>query len=160
MKKAILYILIIIPFTVFAADGLGSILQKPDTFDKKTVVIEAEVVGEVLKAEGGNWLNVTSGPYSVGVFVDQASLLEGIETFGSYRKQGDRVRIEGTFYKNCPRHAERAIHARRIMVIEKGYVRQESVPPLKYALAILLAILCLTLLVIYFIKIKYARRKN
>lgn len=136
---------------------LKDILSEPDTFDKAKVSFKGEVIGEVLKEKDGVWINMSSGDFNIGVFLKDKKMVDKIKNFGSYKVKGDRVKIEGIFYKRCPFHFERNIHALSLEIINIGGVRMEVPLDSKKKLSFILIIICLTLGIIYFIKIKYGR---
>jgi hypothetical protein len=156
MKK--LFFLIFIFFSSATwAESLKEILQNPSLFDNKKVVLAGEVIGEPLKAKEGLWLNISTKGVNIGVYLEDPSSVEKIENFGSYKNRGDIVRVEGIFHKSCPSHFERDIHAQIVEVVELGYIREEQIPPFKRNLSGALAIICLILATIYFIKMKYGK---
>ncbi len=139
--------------------SLKEILKHPQLFDSKTVVVEGEVIGEILKDKGGGvWINILDGGYNLGVYVGDKGLLKNIKYFGAYRIQGDIIRVKGVFYKDCPIHAGRDIHLLSVEVIKRGRSLKEAPSQFKKSISFVLAIMCLTLVIIYFIRLRYARR--
>jgi len=143
-----------------AASGrLGYILNNPGNFNKKVVTVEGEAIGELLRDNnGGVWLNILDAGYNIGVYTHNPATFKDIKNFGAYGKRGDIIEVKGIFYKNCPLHAERDIHAASVKIIRRGYVSKESVSSGKEFESFVLSIICLTLAVIYFIRLEYARR--
>lgn len=139
-------------------NSLKEVLNNPSAFDRKVIEIEGEVIGEPLKAEGGLWINIASGSYNIGVFSSDLEVLNPIEFWGSYKEKGDRVRIKGTFYKNCPWHQISDVHLTTLEVVEKGYKKEILVSPQKVQLSIILFTICLATATLYFIKRKYGRK--
>lgn len=137
---------------------IADILDDPGFFDKKEVIIEAEVIGEALSVESGVWINLYQDDIQIGLFLEDTSALKTIEFFGSYKAQGDIVRIKGIFYKSCPIHAQTGIHMRSLKVLTSGFIKLDAVGPEKEIVLSLSLIICLILLLVYFIKIKYVRR--
>jgi len=138
---------------------LKEILEHPQLFDSKTVIVEGEVVGEILKDKGGGvWINVLDGGYNLGVYARDRNLLKNIKYFGAYRVQGDIIRVRGVFYKDCPVHAERDIHLLSVEIIKRGRRLKDAPSRFKKEVSFVLAIMCLTLVIIYFIRLRYARR--
>ena len=165
MKKVISIIfLFLIVFGVcivtYAASGrLGYILNHPDEFDRKVVIVEGEAIGGLLNDDnGGVWLNILDAGYNIGIYAHKEKVFKDVHNFGAYAKRGDIIEVKGIFYKNCPLHAERDIHAVSIKIIRKGYPLKESVSRKKEFTSFVLSIICLTLAAIYFIKLRYVRR--
>ena len=157
MKKLIFFLVMLIPFSGFSTT-VEDILQQPVTYDNKTVTVVGEVVGESLLDKDGVWINITSGGFALGVFFEEKTAIAPIVHMGSYKQTGDVVRIEGTFYAVCPRHAHQDIHARELEVVEIGGPSREETEEFKIVLSRILGIICLTLSIMYLIKIKYGRK--
>jgi len=150
-------VLILIPISVSAA-SLKEVLAKPDSFDRKEVVVEAEAIGELLKTDSGHWLNVSFEGYNLGVFTQNSRNLRDIKYWGSYLETGDYLKITGTFYKDCPLHQMSDIHLESLEVLDQGHKNQQTVSPKKVRLANLGLAFCLVIAIIYFIKEKYGKR--
>lgn len=136
---------------------LEEILAAPDNFDGKRIVVQGEVIGDFIQEGEGVWFNLFSRGYNIGVFLPQADLAEAIRHRGSYKEQGDDVRISGVFFKECSLHQERDIHATIIKVVEKGGVRPDVVSDFKIQLLLKFFIICLTVTAVYFIKLGYTK---
>lgn len=147
------------PFSYAEKVSVKELLDSPAKFNRRYVEIEGEVIGEALNAEEGFWLNLVSQGCNIAIFVPKEELMEDLKYWGSYKEQGDYVRIKGIFYKDCPQHQERDVHAEKIEVIKQGFVKKEELAPYKVRLSIYLFIICLTLMLIYFIKEYIKRRK-
>lgn len=164
MKRSIFLILFLILSIVLNASVvygevifLKEILDRPDVYDRQEVKIEGEAIGEVLKADKGAWINIASGSYNIGVFSPNASIFRQISYWGSYKERGDRLRIKGIFYKNCPLRQISYIDLKTLEIIEKGVKIKALVPFLKIKLAFVLFAICLMTAYIYFRKRKYGR---
>ncbi len=104
------------------ADGVVSsaeLLACPDVYDDAEVVVEGEVVGAVLRREGGAWLQVNDDAYalalgplpvsgvragantSIAAFVPE-SVADGIRSAGGADRVGDRLRLTGTYRSADP----------------------------------------------------------
>ncbi|UCD15338.1 MAG: hypothetical protein JSV34_06385 [Candidatus Omnitrophota bacterium] len=154
MKKIIALILCFSAFTTYAAGiSLNEILTNPAEYDNQIVEVEAEVIGDLIKDRGGVWINISSKETNIGIFSQRRDLDEIINYWGSYRQDGDIVRIRGTFYSKCPVHEERDIHSDDIEVLKEGAIRKEVIAPYKIRLAIVFFIICLTTAAVYFIKL-------
>lgn len=138
--------------------SLADILNHPDRFNERRVEIEGEIIGELLKADKGLWINISSADQSMGVFLFDKEAVGAISHWGRYKVRGDRVKIEGVFYKDCPLHHVMDIHLDRLEVLEQGRVLEDSVPLFKVDLSIVFFVICLTMAIIYFIKLKHGTR--
>jgi len=157
MKKALCLFFTLCTFTVYA-HTLQELSDDPVSFDDTMVTFEAEVIGEPLKGNGGIWLNLSSNGFNIGVFLPDSEKVRAIQHFGAYNTQGDIVRVSGRFHKDCPMHHERDVHVQRLEVVRRGYVKSETIPKSKVIVSLILAIICLTLVGCYFLKIKYGTR--
>ncbi|MBD3264872.1 MAG: hypothetical protein GF375_07195 [Candidatus Omnitrophica bacterium] len=145
-------------YTLCFAESIGDLLKNPEDFSGKSVTIEGEVIGEPLRDKGGRWINVSEGEYKIGVFVKDPRVVEKIQSWGSYKQTGDYIRLKGIFYKSCPQHRTLGIHGEEITVEKRGLPREEILKPYKAKLAAFFFIICLTMGLIYFIKVKYGKR--
>ena len=137
---------------------LPDLLTSPDSFDGKVITLEAEVVGEILRENSGAWINILSQGKNIGVFSEDPEVFKAITHWGSYKQIGDKVRIRGVFYKNCPQHKTSDIHLQDLKVLEKGHKNSLMVTPSRRRLAMISFIICLTTAIIYFISLKYGKR--
>ena len=165
MKKivsaALLYLVVFIGCApLYAASGrLGYILNHPDEFDGKVVTVEGEAIGGLLNDNRkGVWLNILDAGYNIGLYASNRALFKEVNNFGAYKKRGDTIEVKGIFYKNCPLHGERDIHVVSVKIVRRGYALRETVSGHEKFTSFALSIICLTLAVIYFIKLEYARR--
>lgn len=133
--------------------SLKEILSSSAKFDGEIVEVEGEVIGDLIKDKDGAWINILSENNNIGIFSSDSRLDKAINFWGSYKENGDIVKIRGRFYNRCRRHQERDIHAESITVVKKGSFRNDSVAPYKIRLAVISFIICLTTAVVYFIKI-------
>ena len=157
MRSVIILFFVMFPLISLAAT-IEEIVQAPLQYKNTKVTVIGEVVGERLIDEDGSWVNISWGGYNLGVFFPHESILAGVENFGSYKRKGDIVKIQGTFYALCPQHAQRGIHASSLEVVEKGGPSRDEVSEFKVFLSFVLAIICVLLGIIYLIKRKYGRR--
>ena len=142
--------------------SLKEVLSNPDYYHNKEITFIGEVVGEPLDDNGNTWINVLDGNYHIGVYIDNINfrypLVEDIKHFGTFKTKGDIVKIKGIFHKNCPMHSSRDVHIYSLHVEKEGFYFNRPISSLKKEALFKLAIICLTLAVIYFIKVKYVRR--
>jgi hypothetical protein len=154
MKKIILLILALGIFgpSGFAASlDLGEVLSSPDKFDQKSLDFQGEVIGEALNEEEGAWINILSEPYNLSCYTQDLTILEKINYWGSYKVNGDQLKLRGVFYKNCLKHQINDFHFARLTVIAQGSPRQDLVTLFKKKLAIISLAVCLAAALIYLI---------
>lgn len=164
MNKKVKILLLALSFglTIFSVRAesvsLEEVLNYPDRFDSKTVEVEGETVGEMLSADKGAWVNIKDGSYNIGVFAQDKSAFEGIKYWGNYGRQGDWVKVKGTFNKDCSIHQISDLHLLSLEIGRQGYIKDIEVSSEKKEAAIKFFIICLTIAIIYFIKVKYGKR--
>ena len=139
------------------AQSLKDLIDNPELFDKQQVEIEAEAL-DVLKVEGGSWINVSDGDSSLGVWVEKGKATPAIENFGSYKEDGDLLKIKGIFNSSCQVHlGERDVHAEEVTIIKKGAPLREEITPNKRKLLAFWFSSCVFLCIIFLIKILLTR---
>jgi hypothetical protein len=102
------------------------------SMDGSTIVVEGEAVGDILRAVGGGkWLNVLGGDVGLGVWTTE-EMLEPVEHLGSYKRDGDQVRVTGTLNMTCEQHGgEYDLHAESIEVVSAGRPRTHEPVPMR-----------------------------
>ncbi|UCC95189.1 MAG: hypothetical protein JSW40_00125 [Candidatus Omnitrophota bacterium] len=149
----VMFLLLSNPSLYGQVTSIEEILDYPERFDGGTVTIEGELIGEPLKEQSGTWINISSEGHNIGVFVPDVDSLGKVRWWGSYKTQGDYVKISGKFSRNCPLHNGHDVHAYKIDVVQEGFAKNEVIKPFKIRLAIVFFIICLTLMIVYLIKI-------
>ena len=150
IKSCILFAIFLWSGICYAQDiSIQRLLDNPRGFNAKQISIQGEVIGEPLKTKDGTWINLSQNGYAIGVFTRNPSMVSKIHNWGDYDFQGDLVRASGVFYMNSDQHQERAVYMNNLEIISRGYARPDVVSKEKKQRLILLAIICLTLLVIY-----------
>jgi hypothetical protein len=137
-------------FAAIAADATGAmaalptssgdLIEKAKVFDGKAVVFEGEAIGDPLPRGDFAWINVSDGNYAIGVWLPRGYLVR-VESYGSYRQRGDRLRVLGEFRRACPDHGgDMDIHAASIEAVERGAPLRHPMDATRIALgAVLLA---------------------
>ncbi len=138
---------------------LQSLVEEPDKYNQKMVFLQAEAIGEPLTTDTGIWLNLGSDGYNVAVFLEEKEMLKKINYWGSYKEKGDIVRVKGIFYKNCPIHNQRGIHLVDLSIEKQGEEREHKTSRQKRRIGVISLIICLTIGIIYFIKVKLWQKK-
>lgn len=148
MVKTILGLILTITLQNAPIYTINEMIEQSLTLDHQTILIEAEVIGEVLERGENAWINVNDGSNAIGIYLrlDQTTQLK---VFGDYFYVGDKVRVEGVFERSCIEHGgEMDIHAISIQVIEQGHPIEHPLSPWKFTYAIIL--LSLALFGLYF----------
>ena len=138
MVKTLLGLILSVALNQSHVYKINDLIEQSLTLDHQTVVIEAEVIGEVLERGDYAWLNVNDVSNAIGVYLrlDQTTQLH---VFGGYAHFGDTIRVIGTFERSCIEHGgEMDIHATSIEIIKPGYVTEHLVTAWKFVLAIIL----------------------
>ncbi|MCM8771512.1 MAG: DNA-binding protein [Candidatus Omnitrophica bacterium] len=123
MKKSFLIFLFFI-FHIYAFDlvRIKELYENAEKFDKKPVIIEGEVIGDIMGKKDEKWINVKEekGDFAIGVVVSKEDALK-IENLGRYGIKGDIIRVKGIYNTSCIKHqGERDIHAIKIEIIKRG----------------------------------------
>lgn len=125
----------------------AELIKNAKVHDGKEVVYEGEVIGELMHRQDGVWTNIYDGQHSIGVWMSQ-ELAELIKYTGSYKAQGDIVKLQGVFNNTCSIHGgDLDIHAISLQIVKPGWQKQERMILAKRNLLIILSvILCLILI--------------
>ena len=140
--------------------AIGDLLANPDEFNKKYVTVKGEVIGDKIKVGLGLWINISSEGKDIGVFCPDKNMANSIKYLGSYKQIGDIIEVSGIFYKKCPLHGERDIHAKKITIVKRGKYVRETLSPFKVKLALILFIICVVLSLIYLYRQRARRKKE
>ncbi len=102
------------------------------SMDGSAIVVEGEAVGDVLRTMGGGkWLNVLGDEVGLGMWATE-DMLEPIEYLGSYKYDGDYVRVTGTLHMTCEQHGgEFDVHAESIEILSVGGPRTHDPVPMR-----------------------------
>jgi hypothetical protein len=139
--------------------ALKEVLNSPNKFDGKSVEVEGEVIGELIRENEAGWINILSQGNNIGVFLPLKEYSKVIKYWGGYKQQGDSLRLRCVFHQNCSLHNEIDMHLESLEVIQRGFVKEEVIPPFKIKLAINCFIICLMSVAVYFIKLRYRRKR-
>jgi aspartyl/asparaginyl-tRNA synthetase len=122
------------------AQGISGrdLIDNAHFFDKRSVEIEGEVIGDIMVRGDYAWINVNDGSRAIGVWSEKR-MVKNIEFSGSYRNIGDTVKVIGIFNRSCPQHGgDLDIHASEISIIKKGHAVDHPVNPNKVLAAVIL----------------------
>ena len=157
-KTIILFVICLVLFgvPVLAGETIRDLANK----DSGSVAVVAEVIGRPLKSKDGVWFNLFDQEEHISVWAKDTKHLETITHWGNFKANGDRVRIEGVYNRLCQEHGISDIHLEKLSIYETGYFRQDFVSPRKYLAANLSLVMCLTIALIYLIKVRKQSRSN
>lgn len=122
-----------LPDSSFIFDTSIKDLSSADSYyDKQTVQIVGEAVGDSLAVEGDpdhRWITLMSRDVdsnaSISVFMTDEQA-ERIDAFGRYGTTGTMLQVRGTFYLVCPEHSGLTdLHAEHVSVVEKAKHHEE-----------------------------------
>lgn len=103
-----------------APKTLGDLIEGARQYDGSRAVLEGEVVGDIMRRGGIGWLNISDGTATIGVW-GPVALLREVNLAGDYKTRGDRLRVQGIFYRADPRQGgELDIRASSLAVIARG----------------------------------------
>jgi len=159
-------IIFIFPFVFFLwflacfSETISSteLINSAKQYDGKEIGYKGEVIGDVMVRGKFAWVNTNDSKNAIGIWLPQA-LAKEISYTGSYKEKGDIVEAKGIFNRACIEHGgDLDIHASTLQIIQKGEKVEEIISPHKIKVAIAFLIICLTLTVIYFIRLGYGNR--
>lgn len=119
-----------------AADGMNPepatpvsrLVGKAAMYDGRTVTLEGELVGDVMKRGAHEWICVLDDGTAIGVWADSTTLYSEM-LIGGYDAQGDTVRITGEFHRACSDHGgDLDIHLETIELLAPGAKIAHPVP--------------------------------
>lgn len=144
--------------------GSAQLVEKPATYDGRSVRFAGEAIGEVMVRGENAWIHLNDdayqernieegaelGGYNSGMAVYvPADLVKRIDTYGDYKHEGSIVQVSGTFNAACREHGgDMDIHATRLDVLVPGHFVLDRVLPWKVWLALLLSAVAGALLVV------------
>lgn len=158
IKKILMVAIIIISISQFVYATQKSIdsntlINNAKYYDGKTVTFIGEAIGEIMKRGKYAWVNINDGYNAIGIYLP-ASEVEKIRLLGKHNQIGDIVMVKGVFHRACKEHgADLDIHANKIEIIKRGYIKKEVITPIKAIFATIFFISGVTL-------IGYAIKKN
>lgn len=165
IKKPIKLIIVLSTFySLFSTFALAEPVSSADLinnakqYDGKEVVYSGEVIGDVMVRGKFAWINVNDTKNAIGIWLPANSTKE-ISITGGYKARGDIVEVKGKFNRACIEHGgDLDIHTVSLQIIGKGTIVDEVISARKIKIAIVFLIICLTLTVIYFIRLGYGKR--
>ena len=102
------------------------LIEHADEFEGKEIIVEAEVIGDIMKRGSYSWVNVLDKTSSIGVWTNNDNINQ-IGITGHYKQKGDIVKITGVFHDACLEHGGEAdIHCLDMQIIQTGYKTKDS----------------------------------
>jgi hypothetical protein len=148
--------LCLISFPVFAFEGMEDLKAKSG----EKVVIIGEAIGNPIKAKDGAWLNLFDGQEHMSVYVKKPEILDAIRYWGSFKTQGDIVKVSGIYNKICNQHDIADVHLTGFSIHVRGAPNEDYAAPEKQFFSIILIAICLATSLVYFIKIRRPAKTN
>ena len=135
------------------------LINNAKQYDGKIVNYEGEVIGDVMVRGENAWVNLNDTKNAIGIWLPAKTTKE-ISYTGNYKTKGDIIKVEGIFHRSCIEHGgDLDIHAKNITIVKKGYKIEETISPVKIKIVMAFLIICLTLAVIYFIRLFYSKKR-
>ncbi|MBU0573385.1 MAG: OB-fold nucleic acid binding domain-containing protein [Candidatus Margulisiibacteriota bacterium] len=157
MTKKLIFVLLIFflslglmpgPCASFPGPTIADMINNAVSYDNQQVIIEAEIIGNVMKRGKITWLNVNDGSSAIGVVIASKDM-PAIRYAGNYKHAGDRVRISGIFKRADEKYGgDLDIRAQQITVIEEGHKIERRVNHRKMMLVYILLPVVLFLIII------------
>ena len=137
-------IFLVLSSNIHAEQAYGTnskeLIELAGELNGKTVLFRGEVIGDQLVREGYVWLSVADQYNAMSVWAP-VEIAKDIHSPGDYNHEGDRVEIEGQFFRSDPKMGgELYIRAYAIRVLGEGFVIPHTASPLKINLALFLFI--------------------
>lgn len=105
----------------------AELLRHPKEYDKKRIIYQGEVIGDIMERKDFVWINLHDGYAAIGVFIKKETL-PSIKFLGSYKVKGDILEVEGIFNASCLEHGgDIDIHGERVKIIKEGGLREEKI---------------------------------
>ncbi len=129
-------------FSVCGAE-INDLVNEPVRWEGLEVKVRGEIVGDILKGEGGSfWINVSDGESAIGVFLPQ-KLAKNLEMErwkgGNYLVKGTELMIKGVFNSACAEHGgDLDLHAMEVRLIRESRSIHHPLSFLKVKLALFL----------------------
>ena len=135
------------------------LINSPRSQAVKYVTYRGEVIGDVMLRGDYAWVNINDGQNAIGIWMPK-NFTQEIKFSGSYKSIGDFIEINGIFNRTCHAHGgDLDIHATKIKILRPGYEISENISSTKFKLTIILFVICLVVIMFYFIKIGYRKKK-
>lgn len=117
----VLTILILFNTNAFAAEIKSQqLIDNAKKYDGMEITYTGEAIGDIMVRGNYAWININDGDNAIGVWVP-SSETKKISFTGSYKYNGDKIRVTGIFHRACKDHGgDFDIHSDYLQVIVKG----------------------------------------
>lgn len=152
-----LIVLLSFSFTVAEANDvekLNDLIEKGSFFNRQTVTVQGEAIGEALERNKYAWVNINDQTNAMGIWMklDDA---KKIKFFGDYTHKGDIIKVSGVFNRACKEHGgDMDIHGTTVEIVEKGHEVKEDVSAWKMVVGVVLTLITLCIAGFYYYRIK------
>ncbi len=159
----VLVALLFWPAQTLAAERVSvkDLTEQAEVFDGRTVTIEGEVIGDILRHGDYSWITVNDDPYitveaqeerlragfniGIGVWLP-SSEADKVKVLGGYKNVGDRVSVTGVFHRADGEHGgDTDIVATSLVVVAQGSPVKRPLTITRWAIVAALALLALVL---------------
>lgn len=135
----------------------SQLVEDPKAFDQQEIefmgeAVTARMVRKNSDGDDGAWIHLNDDPYmyssasaggqlsgynsGVAVWVQDASLTDGVQNYGGYKTNGDIVKVRGIFHAACSEHdGDTDLHAASVEVVSAGRANVRVIPKWKIAVA-------------------------
>ncbi len=142
------------PDSSFIYESSISNLANADSYyDKQTVQVTGEAVGDKINAEGGMvWITLADQSdlnSSVAVLMTNEAA-SNIDTLGRYGTTGSVLQVRGQFNLTCSEHEGASdLHAQSVVVVKKGASHPDALSVESFGPGVLLVVAGLVLMVVF-----------
>lgn len=158
---AMVFILFSFSKAAFADElTFNDLIENGKAFDKKSITVKGEAIGESMKRGSYTWINITDGTVPIGIWMKNEDA-EKVKIFGNYHYKGDVIEVKGTFNRACSQHGgDMDIHADSVTVVSKGHIIAHTLDYSRLNISIGLTALTLVLGGLAFKKIGYVKKQR
>lgn len=163
MLKQIKTLIIITAFIISFSENvyadeiidINYLIEHAAELDQKKVTVSGEAVGEAMNRGSHSWININDGTNAIGIWMNSTDA-QKIKYFGSYKYNGDVLKVSGIFNRTCKEHGgESDIHGTTLEIEETGNGVEEQVSSTKVAVAALSAVLAASLTALFLIETRH-----
>ncbi|MDD5747031.1 MAG: DNA-binding protein [Candidatus Omnitrophica bacterium] len=100
---------------------VADLLAQSQAYTGKTVTIQGEAIGPVLREGRFVWVNLLDGNRALGAWM-RSSMGNAVSHTGRYSRHGDDLKVTGVFNRACSLHGgDCDIHAVAVVRVHPGY---------------------------------------
>jgi len=137
---------------------INDLVENALSYDRQTVTVEGEAIGEALERGEYSWVNISDGTNAIGIWMKKEDA-DSLEYFGDYKHIGDTIQVTGVFSRDCSEHGgDVDIHCSSLKIVKSGHSVSNTVSSTKIIIAAILSFFAV--LLAYFYRAKTKKRKN